>query len=282
MNLSILARRYADEHPRLLSPSYVDQLRWVVSSYRTFLGRDPTVEDLTREGVNGYLAWLAASHRSPWTCRTRRTVLLVLARHAAADGLLPGVPQPKRVQAPSLAPQTWTPEEIRRLVAEARLLPGAFPVTKIPRAPYIAGLIVALYDSGLRVGDAMRLGRRQIAGDGSFTAICSKTGRQVVRHLSPAAMDQIDASGAAGRSLIWPLWGRRDQLFRLVRRLVAKAGIPCGSLQWLRRAGVTAICRDCGLDAGRRFADHRSAATTLAHYVDQRQLGDVPQPPPLY
>lgn len=282
LSLAELARQYTSSHERILSPAYELQFRTVVASYRAFLGGEPQVSHLSRELLNAYLAWLLDCGRSPWTAKGRRAVLLLLARYAAAEGLLAGVPQPKRVRCPRILPRCWTAEEIRRLVAAAQQLPGRFPRIDVQRGRYMSSLIIGLYDTGFRLGDALMLGRRQIASDGTVTARQSKTGREIVRRFSRAALAEIDASGAQDRPLIWPLWSARERLYRVVRILVARAEIPRGTLRWLRRSGVTAVVQRHGLDAGRRFADHVDASTTLEHYIDVRQLGDVPQPPPLF
>ena len=115
---------------------------------------------------------------------------------------------------------------------------------------------------------------------GRITIVQRKTGYEVRLRLRDATLRAIDDSMAdrPERRLIWPLWGRRDALYRHIRQLVGDAGIRRGTFRWLRRAAITAIERETP-GMGMLLAGHRSRQTTERYYIDRSQFSDPPLPP---
>ena len=275
----MLLRHYVERYSvtRDLAPGTVEHYRWVVASFEAYAGRIELFE-FTEELVCGWLAWLRSRGRSPWTVKQRRISLLVLWRSAWLDGLATCLPPLRRQRPLHYAPEAWTVQEVRQLVAAAERLLGCFPRTDISRGLWLGSLVRAGYDSGLRLGDLLRFPARAV-GESPIQIRQAKTGRCVTVRFRPDTAAAIAACLADGtpRKLLWPLWGRREALYRLVRRTVLSSGIRPGTFRWLRRAAATA-CERQQPGSGTVLLGHASRATTEAWYVDRSQVQVPPLP----
>jgi len=266
--LDLLAR-YLTSHPYGVAASTEVQLR---CTWRAYLRESRTsgLEAFDCQRVNDWLDELR-ENRAPDTVRTQRGNLLVVWWWAYREGLVTEAPLRVRKLRPiSRSPVAWTLPEVRTLVAAAELDPL--------RPLWWSSLIRVGYDTGLRLGDLLRLRRDEIAE--SMTVRQAKTGRTVSVRLRPEtlAVAHRHLGYPSNSPLLWPLWGRREAFYRALRELVARAGIRRGTFRWLRRSAATQLER---VDPGRGTAllGHASRRTTEAFYVDQSQLGAPPLPP---
>ena len=102
----------------------------------------------------------------------------------------------------------------------------------------------------------------------------------VAVQLRPETLQAIAAhvGGRTATELVWPLWGRREALYRAFRRLVASAGIRRGTFRWLRRTAATQV-ETISPGAGTALLGHASRSTTEQWYLDRSQLSQPPLPP---
>ena len=275
MHLHDYLSRYC--RSREIAPGTVEHYRWVVASF-TRLHGPCDLHDLTADHLHQWLSWLRSRGRSPWTVKQRRISLLVLWRSAWLDGLAPCLPPLRRQRPLHYAPEAWTVQEVRQLVAAAERLPGCFPGAGLRRDLWLGSLVRAGYDSGLRLGDLLRFPARAV-GEAPIQIRQAKTGRCVTVRFRPETVQAIAACLADGppRRLLWPLWGRREALYRLVRRTVLSSGIRPGTFRWLRRAAATS-CERQQPGSGTVLLGHASRSTTEAWYVDRSQTTVPPLP----
>ena len=277
MLLATLVDHYIRHHPYGVSGGHSRQLRMSVQAWEAFAGRSLELADLQADSLNTYLDWLRANRR-PDTVRTRRGNLLILWHHAFDAELTDVAPRRLRKLRPiARMPSAWTLEEVRTLIDEAHRLPGTFWRTKIRRAPWWESLLRAAYDTGLRLGDLLRLSARDVGA--SMMIEQHKTGRPVHVSIRPATMALIDQSLAdEPRDVIWPLWGGEETFYLHFRRLVAASAIRPGTFRWLRRSAATQLEREQP-GRGTELLGHASRRTTEAWYLDRSQLGSPPLPP---
>ena len=276
--LADLLAAYLTAHPYGVSPGHARQLLVSVRAWEQFAGQPLLVRDLADEPLNAYLDWLR-KHRAPDTVRTRRGNLLILWHWAYQEGLTDVAPRRiRRLRRIPRQPQAWTVAEVRKLIATAESLPGCFHRTVRRRATWWSSLIRSGYDTGLRLGDLLRL--RTVEVGPLLSLVQHKTVRPIVLQLRPATLAAIDQTLAdEARDLVWPLWGTEETFFGHMRVLVAAAGIRTGTFRWLRKAAATA-CERVQPGSGTVLLGHAHRSTTEQWYIDRSQL-EVPPLPPL-
>ena len=275
MNPKKRLRKYVMEYRRThqtgLSEDYVKQLLVAVSMLERCAQKRVKLKHLNDELVNTYIAWMVRRGLAPDTIRGRRNAILTLWREAFQQKILDQQPQRiKKIIAHVRSPEAWTPTEVRQLrktaVRDQRMFRNG-----LTRGPWFGSLIGAGWDSGLRLGDLLRLRYDTLPDCGPFGVNQHKTKRDVTIVLSDSTRRMIDETMADGdRELIWPLWARREQFYSTFGALVSRAGIRPGTFRWLRKSAITAVEAKGG--NGSKFAGHRSRQVTERHYIDQAQL----------
>jgi integrase len=238
-------------------------LALALTSFGRFLGHMPTVADLTDSIVSEWISAFEVRF-SPWTASAYRTRLLTLWRMAARQKKCPPPDEVRKCPLPDPMPDSWTEDEVRRLLKACDELEGT--VLGVPLGALLRANILAAYDTGLRRTDLWNIHRAQIRPDGMIALRQHKTQRVHVPKLRPATMAAVLAL-AGDYPLCWP--GCHSNFYRPWRKLLKLAGLKGkGALHKLRRTGATLVARDYGLDAARRFLGHRTSEMVY-HYVDQ-------------
>lgn len=267
MTLQDYLSRYHLTHD--VTDSTIEHYKWVVRSFERLAG-PVELDRLTGDDVNRWLADLKQLGRSAWTIKQRKVSLLVLWRSAWQDGLAPPIEPVRKLKPLRHDPQAWTLGEVRKLIATAE--------SDRRRPLFWASLVRSGYDTGLRLGNLLALRIDQVSGIMRLRQV--KVGAPVAVQLRPETLQAI-AAQVAGRplsDLVWPLWGRREALYRAFRRLVASAGIRRGTFRWLRRTAATQV-ETISPGAGTALLGHASRSTTERWYLDRSQLGQPPLPP---
>lgn len=224
----------------------------LISSWAIFemrVGYPVGVADIDHTLVNSVLAGMEAEGKSPFYMHGLRCNVMSLWRYAYEnDRELPeaerqNVNRPRRVRKirlPELILETWTREEVQRLVDTCDVLDGEFRhrgvllLDGFTRAAYFRSLIRAAWSTGLRHGDLRRLRRKQIPGpDVPFVISQHKTGKRAVILLDKATVDEIDEYGRTG--VIWPMWGSYEAFRKSFCAIVEAAGLE-GSFKRLRKS----------------------------------------------
>lgn len=285
MNLESVAADYASEHETGLAQNTKDWHANCVMCFRSFLGHEPTVADLTRETVNRYVDWMAAN-RAIATARSQRGGLLTLWRYAADEGICELPRKIRKLRKPVANVRAWTPGEVQRLRDHCLSLPGVLS-SGIPKAVYFGSLVQASYETGLRRADQLSLERdwiRMRAGEGCITIVEHKTGKKARRVLTRDTMRLIDKCmlhGPKERRLIWPLWTSMDAFSRMMARIIKSSGVSPGSFKYLRRSACTSV-EMVRAGSGQVFLNHSDPTVTRDSYLDEDQI--FPEPlrvPPL-
>lgn len=260
---------YANRAEYELSPGYIEQLLIAVRLLERSTGSTIRLADLDDELVNGFVDWLRDQQRAAATIRNRRNCILAMWRAAFDERLLDTPPlRIRKIRSRRTIPQAWSRDEVRRLAEVA---------ASHRRGQWWQSLICAAWDTALRLGDLLRLEWSQIP-IGQFRVRQHKTGHDVLVDLSQhtrTLLERLERDGP----LIWPLPFRREELYRQMRQLVARAEIAPGTFRWIRRGAITSVEGKGGNST--RIAGHRDRAVTLAHYIDPRLLADVVRPEPL-
>ena len=257
---------------RDISAGYIYQLRFAAKLYSKFLGRPATVADLTADSVNPWVIDLTTGNISAQTARTHRRHLLVIW-HDCIDAELTDT-SPRRVRkikAPRLQPNAWTPDEIRRLVEEGEKTVGVFQRSRVSRPAFWKAIILTAWDTGLRTGDLMRLTTEQVRGQSQFWHTQHKTGHPILCRLQPVTVEAIKATYPPERALAFEDALTQCNAAEGLRALVKSAGISPGCFKKIRKSSATAMEIACPGSATAHLG-HLTPDMAFKHYLDQGQI----------
>jgi hypothetical protein len=273
-----------------LSYKAVEQLLGSVAAYSKWMKRTARSRDLHAARINSFLAAILADGKSPWTVATRRTSLLMLWRFARSIKVVQDLPEGVRtIYKPPLAPEGYSIEAMRRLLAHALAMRHTIRGTGLPAALWWDSFLRAKWDASLRLGDMLRVkvgdfdpaGWRAATGDGWLWAVESKTGKSGWHRLDAVTTEAVAKLLAIGpgRKTIWPGYKPRN-FYRAFARLAAAAGLG-GTSRWVRSGGASE-CERLHPGSGWRVLRHSSPVVFEKHYrVAKIANQGAPAPPPL-
>lgn len=271
--------RYALE--REIRSDSVAQLRYCLNTFGEFLGHCPASTDFTDDAVNRFILWLTGDGGyAEETARSRRRGLLTIWRAAAEDGVLQP-PRKVRKMAPHYSvPRAWTEQQVALICAECDQLCGSFRrFPHIQRSTFAKAAALAMYETGFRRGDLLRIQRFQIQPDGLIVLVQSKTGQPHLARIRPETLALIDQTAASTRPRVFGGVVSARWLSRLLDRVYAAAGITEGSTKWFRRSGAT-HAEKAAPGTGWKYLGHTTPRIAHRSYIDPLQTGSQPFMPP--
>lgn len=231
---------------------------------------------LNCEAVNDFLASLRLA---PTTRSNIRRELCTLWRFAFDREWTNEYPSRVRKIRPKFAPpQAWTPQDMCRMLTLAecdyRLVSNRF---MLRRKDVLPAWIGVGYDGGLRFGDVYNLKAADFR-NGCVSIIASKTGKPLVRKLSPGTLASVRhlLGKSPDKTLFsWALSRRRA--FFMWREFLDQHSLG-GSSKWLRRTVATQLHKKRH-GAATEFLQHSQENLAMRHYIDQTQLNPPMIPP---
>lgn len=278
MTLDFLAAKYAAQCD--IAPGTAQWLRYVAANYSRFLGHPAAIADVNDGSVNAWLAAMLANGLARRTVRSYRGAMLMLWRFAIDGGLTDASPAKlRKVKVERILPLAWTERELVALLDQALSLGGRYKCG-VSRSTFWAALILVLWDTGMRIGDALRLRRDQINQDGRGCIVQGKTEWPLMFQLSPRTLAAVRELESEERLLLFGDCLSRDWVFEIFKRLATGAGLVGGTKK-IRKSGATAVERATpGSAMG--YLGHKSPGLAYQYYVDPRIVGEgKPMPPPL-
>lgn len=267
------AERYVAS--RNLSPVHAETLKRRASALESH-SRESNIERVLQEQlVNSFLYSLNVS---AYTVRGYRGDILTLWNGAADADLVP-YPVTRRIRRPKLPEllvQCYTVDEVRRILATARTIRGAFHNGVAYRRYWPAAIMLA-WEAGFRRGDVWRFHRDAVRGDGTLRIVQHKTQQLVVVRLRPATIEAIDQLKGV-YPLAWPLVPA--QFGRHWRKIVKASGVVRGTFKWLRRASGSYV-ELAQPGTGHKHLGHKHRSTFDRFYDAQLGAHLLPMPPEL-
>jgi integrase len=264
-----------------LSEGAAHQYQVAIRMLDRFAGRPVTLDELSPSLLAEYLHWLVQDRKnSAATVNHRRSAIITLWWAAADEGLCPEpslrkLPRPMR--APKRLPRAWTIDQIERILAECMRLSGTLPLSGIPRDQFWVSLTLYLYDSGSRIGAALDVSPLDVDLEArviTLRADHAKTELEQFVVLSAQTVEWIAKHYDPARLRLWP-WGQhRNELYRTLKRILIRAGLPAD--RWsmfhrFRRTTATLLTKHASLSVAQQALGHTTPQMTLK-YVDPRLL----------
>lgn len=248
-----------------------------------FLGRAATLADLDDDTI---IAFLVGRHEAttPATANKARNHILALWRFAARKGHVRWFPDVARLQEPKRIPQAWSHAQLARLVETAYRaeMPDEknylhIPTTGIPPNLWWTGLILFLYETGVRIGAALQLRTADIDLESGRVIVRAEIQKQYadqVFTITEETRSVLRQFAGIERELLFP-WARTTSSFYLHwKKLLAAAGLPtgrrCGPHR-IRRTTATFAELHLGRGTATGILGHSSAHVTRA-YIDTSML----------
>jgi integrase len=248
---------------RDVRPNTITQYHWVIRCFAKHLGRPAKLSDLNRVAVNAWLVSIG-NQLAADTVKSRRMTILSLWRLAAELGYVDSPRLIRQARKRDRILKTIGPDDVRRLVAAARQLPGE--IHGIGRAVMMTTLITATWETALRQSDLFALDWPMVrAADGRLQIVQIKTGHRRWVHFSGELLNEI-AAWHPGSGPVWPHLSGAGML-RNLRWACRLAGLPPVTHTDLRKAAITEVERRQP-GSGWIFAGHSSPATTQGWYID--------------
>jgi integrase len=206
------------------------------------LQRPATISDVGDELLlASFLEARSAAGMSPFSVEKERGQLMALARFAFERRVNPVMPSCPPTPLPERIPESWTPEDMARLMRAAEQMPGT--VGGVLESAFWPALLAVCYDSGERIGAIMQCRQADLRGNVLTVRAETRKGRRADRvvSLSPATIKRVEAMRSPGCDLLfsWPkaatyLWDR-------LHSILAAAGLSGRRIgfQQVRRTGAS-------------------------------------------
>ncbi|HET6917808.1 MAG TPA: site-specific integrase [Acidimicrobiales bacterium] len=252
------------------SPRTAQQMRLAIARFQDYLGCEPTIEQLTEDRLEHFAAWGIASGRAPATVNMRIGQLVALANFAwkkrKTDYQIREVP---RIKEPKRAPRAWTVAELGLILRSAAAESGT--VGGIPACDWWVGLLLVMYDTGLRAGAATALRSADLKPPYILArAESSKSKADQIFKLSADALSLLAETRPPERELLFPHGHAPEWPFRRLRSIIRRAGFECGRrdlFHKLRRTSASYLALVAGKAAAQDHLGHSGPKVTAA-YLD--------------
>lgn len=252
----------------------------VLRHFDRYLGGPATLDDLNDATVTDFVFSLP---QAPHTVNGYRKSLLCLWRYAWRKGVVKTGPDVEAVKEFSKPPRALTEAEFARLVDVAQRfnIPGV-EIAGIPSPDWWTSLILAAYDTGLRIGALLTATFADLdVSDPERPSMlihgeAQKTGKWARRPLHPQTWAAIQRTMTGKRrTQVWP-WGfDRTYFWNVASALFESAGLPKRvRFHALRKTAATLVAKHRGVEKAREYLQHANLRTTLESYIDTSRLDD--------
>lgn len=241
-----------------------------------FLGHVPTLDDLTDEQLDAFVADRAAKVAAP-TANKAYWCLVALWRHAHDLGLVRKRPTVQPLPEPEQIPFAWLKPEVEALLRACADVEGT--IGEAPANLWWLGLHWVLWSSGERIGALLEIGPEAFdAKRGElFVPAEARKGRRKPKFypLLPQAVEVLKLMQAFQRERLFPCPFDRTTLYNRYKRILKAAGLPTDrkcKFHKMRRSFASYI-EAAGGNATVAMG-HSSRRVAERSYLDPRICGD--------
>lgn len=265
------------------SQSSCANYRHNLNRFAKFLGRVPMLTDLNDNTVVEFQGWMLNTGLSAASANCSRSGLLALWRYAVKRGFLAEGPRDvEKLKEPRRLPESWTMEEMGRIIEAARNQPR--PVRGIPCPPgvFFETLILVAYDTALRLRALRNIRRSDWNPDRSELTVEAEYMKHkvsqtfTVSQQTAQAINRMIGQSDPGREILFDWSMQEEALHYSYRQILKRAGLykgPKDSFHKLRRTAASHLTKVLGIEAASRQLGHSSVQMTR-RYVDPRMTGD--------
>ena len=273
--LSLYVDLYEPRNLADASDSCRQQYRSNIKAFGRWIGRPAAPDDLTDDNVMAFIRSIRAKGRSPATANKIRGQIISLWRFLARKRIVETFPDVPPLREFRRVPVGWSHEQIDRLFAACASAEGF--VDCIPASRWWTALHFVLWDSGLRIGAAMKLRWEHFDLAGGVLLVPAEIQKQSADQQFPLGDDTVFWL----RSILQPerevvfAWAKcYDSLWNHYRRLLIRAGLPAdrrSKFHRMRRSHASHL-KAAGGDPTASLG-HSGTRMTQLHYLDPSIVG---------
>lgn len=273
--LSLWTDLYGPRNLADASPQCRAQYKANIIAFGRWLGHDARSEDLTDDNLLAFVRSIRAKGRSPATANKVRSQLVALWRFLARKRIVeiwPDVPTLKEFRR---VPVGWTDEQIDRLFAACANVEGY--VDCIPAFRWWTALHFVLWDSGIRIGAALKLAWEHFDLSAPAVIVPAEIQKQAADQRFDLFADTVfwlRSIIEPERRIVFPWPMCRDSLWNHYKRLLKAAELPTdrrSKFHRMRRSHASHLTA-AGGDATASLG-HSGPAMTRRHYLDPAITG---------
>ena len=243
-----------------------------INKFKSYLGHEPTLGDLTNETVGKYLQALSLTELAVSTINKERAHLLALWNHARLIGAIAIGPMIKKLPEPRKIPKALTVDELERLQASFCKLKGK--TASINNCDFLRACFSIQFATAERIGAVVSLEFSDIRDNViAFRADSRKGGRKaLVKSVPDWVIEDIDRIRKPKRARIFPIKeSNKTKIHSLYAQLFEIAGVdrPKGKSSHLLRSTHATMLWLAGGDPTTSLG-HASREVTRRHYLDPR------------
>lgn len=254
-----------------------------MKDFTVALDRAPKVRDLTDENLCRMLRYLESKELSPHTIQQRQNYMVALSNFCSKRRLINWWVELDRYPAPDVVPETWSIDEMKRLIAACGKMPGQY--FDVEASTWWRAFHFALWDTGERTSAVLAIEPAWLNVEARVLAIpgpARKGGRKAATYeLTPrtvAAMAPLScACRQSGRKAVFAFPGCKATFYGHYTRLLKLAGLPDGRKhkpQKIRRTFATFV-ELAGGNATEALG-HSTRRVTTEHYLDPTVIRKPP------
>ena len=211
-----------------------------------------------------------------------RREILTLWRFAYEEGMSTVPPlRLRRIRVSYAPPRTWSYAQLCQILYLAeRDETRVSGRLKVRVCDLLPAWFATGYDTGIRLSDLLVVKWANVRNDCLFLS-ANKTGKPLVRRLSPTALKYLDKVRPLSTDSTVFLWAMpRRRAILTVKGFLTRHKLE-GGTQWLRRAAATQLENEKSGSAT-RFLQHSNPDLARKHYIDESLLDPALQPKPLF
>jgi integrase len=267
---------------RAVSAGHKNLMLVKVRRFSEWLGHEALLGDLNSVTINRFLEHRETVRANATVIGERAILRSIWAAAVDSQHLATGGPSRlRRLRREEIDVCGWDEKQLSSLLLATENQPGMFRssrVGKVARAPYWRAFFLTAYDTGLRLGDVLRLTSEQIVGEGSIRVKQHKTGKLLTVWISREAFETIRISlEQQPRKLIFGDVLTPQCFHKAWRTMIRKAGLR-GGTKYIRRTSGSMIEK---ARPGQGHLHLGNGATVFArHYRVDRLVNNGPVLPP--
>ncbi len=268
---------YAPRRMAACKATSVQEYAQVISAFRRFLGCEPTLDQLNDDQIERLTAFYVRSGRSAATINGYITYLTTLWRFAWKKKLLDELPRDiVKLRCQKRLPEAWSLEQFGRILEAAAAEPGTFTLFQIPAGIWWTGLLLVLFDTGLRISAVLTLDAAAFDPTTGWLSVPPELQKQKAGQafkLHPQTVDVLAKLPRTGKLFPTRWKSPKEPLTRRYKQIVKRAGLPHGKrdgFHKIRRTVATLIDSVGGLEAAKQQMGHSTSSLTRKSYVDPR------------
>ena len=269
--LEILETEYFALNVRIRAEQTRNQYRYSLQNLADFLGRPPTMADLSDDTVIRLTLYLRdVKHLDPRTCNDRRGRINALWTWLSNKGRCSTRPTNAALAVPRKIPRAWKHDELQRLMRACATTPGT--AGTLPASTFWLAFHAICWDTAARTTEILSLRWEWLDWSTGWIRVPPDVRKGGVKEAAYRVMSDTLALLATFRKptgLILGFAKDRSRIWQMYKELLERAGLPAtrhDGPQKMRRSHASWLAANHG-DATLSLL-HDDASTTRKFYLD--------------